>query len=152
MPAQHITDSEYSSLPIFPTPILRDYKDGQSDVLRNGKVQLDTLGRAVMNSGEISDDSWGKFAPAIERWEKVTGRAAPPATKDDGKDGARRLSSEFTEWLMGLPAGWITGHGLSRTDELKVAGNGVVPQQAVLALRMLSEDLDVDSIFGKTDE
>lgn len=131
---------------------MRDYKDGQSDVLRNGKVQLDTLGRAVMNSGEISDDSWGKFAPAIERWEKVTGRAAPPATKDDGKDGARRLSSEFTEWLMGLPAGWITGHGLSRTDELKVAGNGVVPQQAVLALRMLSEDLDVDSIFGKTDE
>ena len=38
---------------------------------------------------------------------------------------------------MGLPDGWITGHGLKRNDELKLAGNGVVPQQAELALRLL---------------
>lgn len=85
--------------------------------------------------------AWGKFAPAIERWEKVLGRRAPAPTKPDGKDGAHRLSSLFTEWMMGLPEGWITGHGLSRNEELKMAGNGVVPQQAELALRILLEGI-----------
>ena len=87
---------------------------------------------------------WGKFAPAIERWEQLTGRAAPAPTKPDGKDDAHRLSSEFTEWMMGLPAGWITGVGLSRNEELKACGNGVVPQQAELALRMLLEGFPVE--------
>jgi DNA (cytosine-5)-methyltransferase 1 len=41
--------------------------------------------------------------------------------------------------MMGLPDGWITGHHLKRNDELKLAGNGVVPQQAELALRLLLE-------------
>jgi DNA (cytosine-5)-methyltransferase 1 len=41
--------------------------------------------------------------------------------------------------MMGLPAGWITGVGLKRNDELKACGNGVVPQQAELALRLLLE-------------
>ena len=38
---------------------------------------------------------------------------------------------------MGLPAGHVTGHGLRAAQELKMLGNGVVPQQAALALRML---------------
>jgi DNA (cytosine-5)-methyltransferase 1 len=65
---------------------------------------------------------------------------APNPTKPDGRDGAQRLSSAFTEWMMGLPKGWVTGHGLSRKDELKACGNGVVPQQAALALSMLVGD------------
>ena len=84
--------------------------------------------------------AWGKFEPAIRRWESVTGRPAPEPTKPDGKDGNHRLSSKFTEWMMGLPDGWITGHDLKRNDELKLAGNGVVPQQAELALRLLLEE------------
>lgn len=37
---------------------------------------------------------------------------------------------------MGLPAGWITDTpGLSFNDQLKMAGSGVVPQQAAAALR-----------------
>lgn len=40
---------------------------------------------------------------------------------------------------MGLPEGWITDVGLSRNEELKACGNGVVPQQAELALRILLE-------------
>ncbi|WP_305687301.1 hypothetical protein [Microbacterium sp.] len=35
---------------------------------------------------------------------------------------------------MGLPAGWVTDVGLSRSQALKVLGNGVVPQQAAYAL------------------
>ena len=38
---------------------------------------------------------------------------------------------------MGLPPQWVTGHGLSRTAELKMLGNGVVPQQAYAALGFL---------------
>jgi DNA (cytosine-5)-methyltransferase 1 len=42
------------------------------------------------------------------------------------------------EFLMGLPAGWVTDvPGLSRSDQLKALGNGVVPQQAAAAVRFL---------------
>ena len=41
--------------------------------------------------------------------------------------------------MMGLPAGYITSLGLSRTAELKMLGNGVCPQQAALALTLLDE-------------
>jgi DNA (cytosine-5)-methyltransferase 1 len=81
--------------------------------------------------------NWGKFEPAIRRWEEVLGRPAPAPTKPDGKDGAHRLSSAFTEWMMGVPEGWITDCGLTRNEELKACGNGVVPQQAEFALRIL---------------
>jgi len=88
--------------------------------------------------------SWGKFEPAIRRWEAVLGRPAPAPTKPDGKDGSHRLSSALTEWMMGLPEGWVTDVGLSRVDELKACGNGVVPQQAELALRILLEGVDLN--------
>ena len=171
--AKGIAEGDPRVVDLLPTPIVRDYKDGQSEIIRDGKVQTDTVGRAVMNSGEINligtpranaanpsakevelgapkarlEDqvltiTWGKFEPAIRRWETALGRQAPNPTKPDGKSGNHRLSSKFTEWMMGLPDGWITGHGLKRNDELKLAGNGVVPQQAELALRLLLENYE----------
>ena len=92
--------------------------------------------------------NWGKFEPAIKRWEQVIEREAPPPTKPDGKDGNHRLSSKFTEWMMGLPEGWITDVGLTRNEELKACGNGVVPQQAELALRILLQDIPFKSTGG----
>ena len=100
----------------------------------SSQVAADAPKRRVED--QVLTTNWGKFEPAIRRWERMT-RPAPAPTKPDGKNGSHRLSSEFTEWMMGLPEGWITGHGLKRNDELKMAGNGVVPQQAELALRML---------------
>jgi DNA (cytosine-5)-methyltransferase 1 len=96
-------------------------------------------GGQVTLSGQINfgRDRFNRFEPAVKRWEEVTGMEAPNPTKPDGKDGGQRLSSEFTEWMMGLEPGWVTGHGLSRKDELKACGNGVVPQQAKLALEIL---------------
>ena len=38
---------------------------------------------------------------------------------------------------MGLSAGHVTGVGIPRSAQLKALGNGVVPQQAALALSML---------------
>jgi len=92
---------------------------------------------------------WGKFEPAIRRWEETIGREAPAPTKPDGKEGAHRLSSKFTEWMMGVPEGWITDVGLSRNDELKACGNGVVPQQAELALRILLEGVEIKTGGGQ---
>ena len=99
--------------------------------------------RRLETEAEMNDATrWGKFAPAIERWEKVLGRPAPAPTKPDGKDDAHRLSSLFTEWLMGLPENWVTGAGLKRAEELKACGNGVVPQQAALALQVILAEID----------
>jgi DNA (cytosine-5)-methyltransferase 1 len=93
--------------------------------------------------------NWGKFEPAIRRWEETIGRPAPAPTKPDGKDGSHRLSSAFTEWMMGLPEGWITDVGLKRNEELKACGNGVVPQQAELALRILLEGIQIEAGGGQ---
>jgi DNA (cytosine-5)-methyltransferase 1 len=42
--------------------------------------------------------------------------------------------------MMGWPAGWVTAvPGVSRNEQLKICGNGVVPQQAAEALRVLLE-------------
>ena len=47
---------------------------------------------------------------------------------------------------MGLPDGWITAvPGLTRGQQLKLAGNGVVRQQAVEAYRYLLGVLDEDA-------
>jgi DNA (cytosine-5)-methyltransferase 1 len=59
----------------------------------------------------------------------------PTVTVDPAK--RPRLNPVFVEWMMGLPEGHVTGHGLRPAQELKMLGNGVVPQQATLALRML---------------
>jgi hypothetical protein len=89
--------------------------------------------------------NFDRFEPVVKRWEETINLPAPAPTKPDGKDGAQRLSSEFTEWMMGLQPGWVTGHGLSRRDELKACGNGVVPQQAELALEIMLNGRVLDS-------
>ena len=117
--------------PLLPTTTASDWKGAN----HSGSGSASTRGMSTV----VQQTNWGKFEPAIRRWEAMLGRQAPEPTKPDGKDGNHRLSSKFTEWMMGLPDGWITGHDLKRNDELKLAGNGVVPQQAELALRLLLE-------------
>ena len=77
--------------------------------------------------------SWHNYEFAIRRWEQVLGREAPEPTNNKG------VEPVFVEWLMGLPEGHVTSLGLSRSAELKMLGNGVVPQQARLALQILTE-------------
>jgi len=114
----------------------RNQKTMDKIASEGGDMTMPTLARTTIN--------WGKFEPAIRRWEELT-RPAPSPTKPDGKDGNHRLSAEFTEWMMGLPAGWVTAEeiGLKRNDQLKACGNGVVPQQAEMALKILLQDINI---------
>lgn len=58
----------------------------------------------------------------------------------------RALNPMFVEWMMGLPEGWVTDPriwdgtppGRRRRLQLRMLGNGVVPQQAAMAVRMLT--------------
>jgi len=76
---------------------------------------------------------FGPYGEAVDRWGRILGRPAPDPTDDRG------LRPGFVEWMMGLPEGHVCALGMSRTAELKMLGNGVCPQQAALALRLLDE-------------
>ena len=56
-------------------------------------------------------------------------------------DGEPRLNTEFVEWMMGLPEGWVTDVGLPYTAEIRLLGNGVVPEQGAHALRQLLREV-----------
>jgi DNA (cytosine-5)-methyltransferase 1 len=121
---------------LLPTVTTQESKSGPSQLNRNTPPL-----NAILPEMQRLQTNWGKFTDAIERWESLT-RPAPSPTKPDGKDGSHRLSAEFTEWMMGLPEGWVTADdlGLKRNDQLKACGNGVVPQQAELALSILLDE------------
>lgn len=106
-------------------------RDGLARVGRLEPIRRDADGRSS------ADTAWGRYEPAVRRWERLTGRVAPAPTEPNTR-GGQRLSPLFVEWMMGLPAGWVTAvPGISRNDKLKLLGNGVVPQQAAAALRSL---------------
>lgn len=79
---------------------------------------------------------WGRYAAAVTRWEHITERSAPaPALLNES--AGPRPAPRFVEWLMGLPEGWVTDdhHALTMNQQLAALGNGVLPRQAVSALR-----------------
>lgn len=111
---------------LLPTPTSGDHDRGKSATRAGGPMLTD-----------VTD--WGPYAHAIRRWEQIIGRPAPAPVRFDGKGGKPRLNPELTEWMMGWPAGWVTDPsiGLSRAEQLKACGNGVVTLQAVAALNEL---------------
>lgn len=149
---------------LMPTPTASDHKagnhqDGTGHSLTQA-VQLlptpsasdavfglpRTSGRPPEKSTKLATrleyTDYGDYAAAIARWEKVTGRAAPPPTTPPRREGGKlQLSARFVEWMMGLPDGHVTGPDLAlpREHQLRLLGNGVVPQQAALAVRQLTQ-------------
>lgn len=81
--------------------------------------------------------AWGRYQTAITNWERLTRVSPDPITEN-------RLNPEFVEWLMGLPKGWVTDVDISRTQQLKALGNGVVPQQAAYAIKKLLNAIQED--------
>jgi DNA (cytosine-5)-methyltransferase 1 len=125
----------------LPTPRASDgrgpggHGDGGAD-LRTAVAGLsDDLGRSD-GLGQLDEARWGGYAAAVARWELLLARPVPEPT-EPGRHGKPVLAPAFVEWLMGVDADWVTGLGLPRTAALRVLGNGVVPQQAAVALRLL---------------
>ncbi|WP_217552684.1 DNA cytosine methyltransferase [Streptomyces sp. GbtcB6] len=152
---------------LLPTPVARDWRSGSMQLLgpnvrhlnevvvnlrptpkasdgpHGGPNQRDTSGRYYLPGQAVRlDGRWiatdgTDYGPAIRRWEHITGRLAPCST-EPGTRGNRRLSPAFAEWMMGLPAGWVTAvPGIPRKEQLKILGNGVVPRQAHHAYGLL---------------
>ena len=95
--------------------------------------------------------AFGRYEAAVRRHERVFGRLAP-APVEPARNGNPRLSARFSEWMMGLPDGWVTGvPGLSRNAQLKAIGDGVMPAQAAMALRMLLERAGIPSLVAEGD-
>ncbi len=114
---------------------------------------------------------WGVYGAAVRRWELILGRPAPAPTdlseayrrmvrrrragldpRPVGMRGSLRprycLAPRFVEWLMGLPAGWVTAvPDISRNDQLRILGNGVVPRQATAAVPVLVDLLGTGEVL-----
>lgn len=98
---------------------------------------------AKLTLGELD---WAEYTAAIERWETITRPAPYPI--EENSVGKPRLAARFSEWMMGWDEGWVTdlidptrrrpaeGY-VSRTEALRMVGNGVCTQQAAQALRDL---------------
>ena len=128
---------------LLPTPAARDFKgsDTAGDHNRHSPgMDAVTYHFPALAAGQEFPGpvGWGNYEPAIRRWERVLGRPAP-APNEPNKNGNPRLAAEFSSWLMGWPAGWVTEPdiGISRNDQLRIVGNGVCCQQAIAALRYL---------------
>lgn len=114
---------------LLPTPSVADATGGHE---RSGGNRSDEL----LLKGIAAEQAWGPYEPAIRRWESIVG-AAPAPTKP-GKKGRPKLNPAFAEWMMGAAPGWITDvPGVTDNEALRMAGNGVVQQQAVAALHLL---------------
>lgn len=128
--------------PYLPTPAASDGNGGKSPKHVGGTRPSGTKRSVGLTDVPVltgGDSVFGKYEPVVHRWEQVTGMPAPAPTELN-KNGRPRLNAAFAEWMMGLPPGWVTKvPGVTRAQQLKACGNGVVPQQAAAALRHLLE-------------
>ena len=120
---------------LIPTPSVADAAGGHER--RGGARGGELLLKGLAKEGHL--DRFGNYAPVIASHERLAGRPAPDPT-EPGREGKPRLSARFVEWMMCLPAGWVTDvPGLSRSEQLALLGNGVCPPQVTAALRHLLE-------------
>ena len=115
------------------------------------------LGTLMAQVGWHADEAWvvnqeGRQAyPTLDELSRQTlGEALPlrslvhwmqgqPDPTQPSRTGKPQLSPRFVEWMMGLPAGWVTDVPISRANQLRALGNGVVPQQGAAAITHLLE-------------
>lgn len=138
----------YAPVRLLPTPKATDGPNG-------GPNQRDGAGNYYLPGlAPRLDDAWRSaelgvdYGPAVRRWARVVGHPAPSPLAPDAR-GNPRVSAAAYEWLMGYPAGWITGvPGIPRSRAIHIAGNGVVPQQTASGHRHLMAAVHVPSALA----
>jgi DNA (cytosine-5)-methyltransferase 1 len=150
----HGKSLEIEALRLLPTPRTSDrngaglHGDGGADLRTTvehllptpraaERMQRNSADSGVALSTAVTDQDWGLYTAAIARHGRATQTTAPSPT-EPGAKGQPRLSPRFVEWMMMQRAGWVTDvPGLTRNEQLKALGNGVVTPQAATALRWL---------------
>jgi DNA (cytosine-5)-methyltransferase 1 len=98
---------------------------------RQSQSQSSELGKNASNSSseglQRSINKGSIYAKCSDIWDRPI-----PNPLEEGK-----LNAKFVEYMMGLPVGWVTDLDISRSQQLKLLGNGVVPQQAYYAIEKL---------------
>jgi DNA (cytosine-5)-methyltransferase 1 len=108
-------------------PTQRDKRKSQFESCQCCSIISDTNNKHFSHNGAMSQLG-RRFASRCQMRMQRT----PNPLDLEGK-----LNAEFVEYMMGLPKGWVTDVGLSRSQQLKILGNGVVPQQAEYAIHQL---------------
>jgi hypothetical protein len=131
----HRTDANGSSF--LPTPTVSGGGAEPEPDSEQVEPQLETSRRddtQRLRSHEWwnATDNRAKYWPAVDQWEQLTGRVAPGVAVDG------QLNPQFSEWMMGLPAGWVTDCDIPKGAKHRAIGNGVVPAQVRLALALLT--------------
>ena len=86
----------------------------------------------IMETTVKQASEFGESTCSFERWGNIVGRERPEYATEDN-----RVNPKFVEWLMGLPEGYVTDIITDYSSQLRILGNGVVPQQAKLAISTL---------------
>jgi DNA (cytosine-5)-methyltransferase 1 len=108
-----------------------------SEVLPSGFTKKDTNSKNISFTSNSTSTGLQRHGSKARRYRSssyISKEAIPPTLDQFG-----RLNPLFVEYMMGLPLGWVTDLGLSRMQQLKMLGNGVVPQQAYRALELLHD-------------
>lgn len=136
---------------LLPTPAAADSARGP-DYARAGRRRSGTDDLVTVCARTSRDNQWSVYADAVEHWEHVTTLTAPKPYEPN-RNGNPRLNPAFSEWMMGWPTEHVTSPdiGLMRRDQLRIIGNGVVPQQAEHAIRILLDLAGPLRAQGKAD-
>lgn len=130
-----------ADLKLLPTP-------RASDGSKGGPNQRGSSGDLMLPSAVVQ---WGPYEDAIRHAELAFGYPSPSPTEVN-RAGNPYLSAAFSEWMMMIPAGWVTDPTIwdgytpaaARNIQLKAIGNGVCPRQAFYAVSMLHQIASLD--------
>jgi DNA (cytosine-5)-methyltransferase 1 len=124
----------------LPTPTASDHK-GPGPLDRR-PVGDDDLATRIHRITTDHANRWGKYEAALTRHEQVFGRTAPEPTRGTTKAGNPLLNPAFVEFMMMLPLDLVCGvPDLTRSQQLSLLGDGVVPAQGAAAFSFLLDHL-----------